>query len=370
MSVLLYIAGGGHDGLCVEMNGKETVSDLYLKVASETGLLTDDFKLLFEGNPIEDAQGMAVSISSLGLSEGYELKLALQERCIVVNWAVLNGRGDDYNKRSGRFEAAPAARDVSKAVAKSPETPLVIDVSGTDGVLSLPKLPEGVRYLRFTYADPTSKPVKEIEHSFLMNCSSIVTIDFTGLSEVTTIGQYFLYGCSNLRSANLAPLTGLSHISDFFVSCCCSLEEISLPASRITAVHSGFLMYCDRLQTIDLTMLTGVRSVGSSFLAKCTSLRSVDLTPLSAIDTISDEFLHHCRSLETVDLTPLGNVSCIHSEFLACCTSLKALDLAPLAGVRKIGKCFLRGCTALEGKVDTTPIAGVLGGVQVKRQKT
>ena len=126
------------------------------------------------------------------------------------------------------------------------------------------------------YFEDSYKGVTSIGLAFLYTCSSLTSIDLSGLTNVTSIDGYFLYGCSSLISVDLSPL------------------------SNITSISNYFLQDCSSLTSVDLSGLSNITSIGRNFLSNCTGLTSIDLSPLTNLTIIGDDFLRTCTGLTTL----------------------------------------------------------------------
>ena len=73
--------------------------------------------------------------------------------------------------------------------------------------------------------------VRVIEKWFLHNCTSLRSLDISGMVGVTTIGSFFLCDCSDLTSLDTSGMGDVASIDGTgFLSCC-----VSLPKPRPTA---------------------------------------------------------------------------------------------------------------------------------------
>ncbi len=182
---------------------------------------------------------------------------------------------------------------------------------------------------------------------FLVN-SRITSIDLSGLSSLTTIGNNFLYKCKSLTSINLSGLSNLQNIGIGFLHQCEGLTSIDLSGlSRLTTIGKGFLYRCKGLTSINLSGLSKLQNIGKGFLYECKGLTSINLSRLSNLTTIEEFFLASCSSLTTIDLSVLSNVTTIESYFLGACSSLTSIDLSGLSNVTTIESYFLGACSSL-----------------------
>ena len=127
-----------------------------------------------------------------------------------------------------------------------------------------------------TCIDISYAPVAVIGNEFLEGCTSLSTLDLSGLQGVTSIGSWFLRGCTSLSTVDLSGLQG------------------------VTSIRHGFLSGCTSLSTLDLSALQGVTWIGNGFLRECTSLSTVNLSALQGVTYIGDGLLAECKALKTL----------------------------------------------------------------------
>ena len=129
--------------------------------------------------------------------------------------------------------------------------------------------------------------ITAIDDKFLQKCSSLESIDFSGLRNVTKIGQYFLYACKSLHTFepfNFVGLSSVTSIGNRFLSSCTALASIEFSGlSNVTSLGDYFLSDAESLTSIDFAGLSGVTRTGSTFLEGCTSLETYDFPALRAI---------------------------------------------------------------------------------------
>jgi hypothetical protein len=178
-----------------------------------------------------------------------------------------------------------------------------------------------------------------IGDSFLSNCARLINIDLSGLSNLTSFGDNFLYGCENLTNIDLSGLSNITSIGNHFLHGCKNLTNIDLSGLlNITSIGNHFLHGCENLSSIDLSGLSNLTSIGNWFLYRCNKLTSIDLSRLSNLISIGDEFLYHSDSLKSIDLSGLSNVISIGYNFLSLShqSKLKSIDLSPLSNLKSI----------------------------------
>ena len=128
----------------------------------------------------------------------------------------------------------------------------------------------------------------------------------------------------------------------------------------ITSINDNFLRLCQRLNYVDISALSNIKSIGDCFIS-VTSITQIDLSPLSKLESIGDSFLEECFGLDSpVDLSPLRNLTTIGDWFLYYCKYIKSIDFSALTNIKTIGKCFLSECHELTqinlGDIDASKI--------------
>ena len=190
--------------------------------------------------------------------------------------------------------------------------------------------------------------ITTIGNCFLSSCLRITAVDLSGFSSVTTIGNNFLFICSQITSLDLSCLSSATTIGDYFLFRCSQLTSLDLSClSSVTTVGDTFLSFCTQLTSLDLSSLSSVTTIGSFFLSSCSQLTSLDLSGLSSVTTIGNRFLCSCSQLTAVDLSGFGSVITIGSFFLSFCSKIASLDLSCLSSVTTIGDNFLCYCSRI-----------------------
>ena len=157
--------------------------------------------------------------------------------------------------------------------------------------------------------------------------SQITALDFSSLSDVTTIGSSFLYFCTQLTALDLSGLSSVTAIGDAFLFCCSRITALDLSCcSGVTDIGEQFLYSCEQLTTLDLSGL-GITILGKSFLENCSELTALDLSGLSSVTAIGNSFVYSCSKITALDLSSLSNVTEIGGSFLSNCYKLESIKL-------------------------------------------
>ena len=182
---------------------------------------------------------------------------------------------------------------------------------------------ESVRHLRSLTAVTADlrllKQLRRIDF-FLSSCTSLTSVDLSGMPQLTTIGDSFLSGCTSVVCVDLSGMLQLTTIGDFL------------------------LLWCTSVTSVDFSGMTQLTTIGDSFLSGCTSVVCVDFSGMPQLTTIGDFFLSACTSLGNVDFSRMPQLTSIGDCFLSWCTSLTTVDLSRLLQLTMIGDRMMHAC--------------------------
>jgi len=207
------------------------------------------------------------------------------------------------------------------------------------------------------------------------------TLDFSGLSALTTIGDSAFKDCKSLEGdLDLSSLSSLETIgAGAFMGCDGLTGKLNLAASLKTIGDSAFeggkfgsgkdvvtnLSFAgmNALETIgnsafkgcgsvsgslDLSNLTNLKTIGAEAFTGCGKLDDLHLTGLSALETIGDSAFAGCKDLSgDVLLSASTKLTSIGANAFKGCGKLDALDLSGLSSLKSIGDSAFEGCAAL-----------------------
>ena len=212
-----------------------------------------------------------------------------------------------------------------------------------DGCLSvsndmLPSVAERISFRN------SNSDITIISEDFMQD-SSITSLDLSGLSSLTIVGNYFLYFCSQLTAVDLSGLNSVTTIGDYFLFGCEQLTSVDLSGfSSLTTIGHFFLYFCSQLTT-DLSNLNSVTTIGDNFLS-FSKLTSLDLSGLSSLTTIGKHFVSSCPHLTTLDLSSLSSVTKIGDGFLKKTIALESVQL-PSNNRAVFEQCYKKRCSEL-----------------------
>jgi hypothetical protein len=103
------------------------------------------------------------------------------------------------------------------------------------------------------YFGSSYKTITQEPFYFLLRCNNLYSIDISGLSNITSIGEYFIYDCNNLYSVNLGSLSKVTTIKTYFLGKSTLLQSVNLSSlSNVTTIDSPFLAYIPNLTSIQI----------------------------------------------------------------------------------------------------------------------
>ena len=263
----------------IEVGVDDTAAVMRRKVASAVGLPEDGFHMRFGGEALGAGADMAQ------LSVGDTIELTKTERYDIVAALHALGETDITAERLDTVE--------------DPEVACLLLQAEVATVIPDEFLTAG----SFTELDLSVElPVTQVGHSFLECCTSLTTVNFSGLCNVTSLGANFLAECDSLTTVDLSGLCNVAYVGGYFLVGCTSLTTIDLSGLRnVREIGYGFLSDCTSLATLDLSELRNVKQIGCNFAKSCTSLTTVDLSGLRNVETIGGSFFRSCSSLVAIE---------------------------------------------------------------------
>ncbi len=183
---------------------------------------------------------------------------------------------------------------------------------------------------------------------------------YTGLTEVklpaslTEIGERTFEGCTGLTSIDLSVCTSLTEIDFYAFKGCKGLTEVKLPAN-LTTIHYAAFEGCTGLTNIDLSACTSLTNI--SGFSGCTGLTSIDLSACTSLTEIEIYAFKGCKGLTEVKLP--ANLTKIGGEAFTNCSKLTGTIVFP-ANLKTIKSYTnstypysivgaFEGCTKLQG---------------------
>ena len=267
------------------------VSDVLKGAAFEWDVDPEEVELSFAGDTLDETERLADHV--LGADSEMEMRKKLF-RLFGKCWFVDESKREKLLQWLGNHNEEYLNLD----------TPTFSE----DGCLSvsndmLPSVAERISFRN------SNSGITIISQNFLQD-SSITSLDLSGLSSVTAIGDGFVDSCSQLTAIDLSGLCSVTTIESCFLSCCSQLTAVDLSSlSSVTTIGNSFLYCCSQLTAVDLSSLSSVTTIKSYFLFGCAQLTAVDLSGLSSVTTIGNCFLYFCPQLTAVDLSSLSSVT-------------------------------------------------------------
>ena len=114
----------------------------------------------------------------------------------------------------------------------------------------------------------------------------------------TELMACFLHSCSMVVSCTIAD-PNITRIGESVIARCSSLTSLDLSGmGAVTEIGDDFLDHCHSLIYLNMSGMGAVTRIGDGFLADCFSLTSLDMSGMEAIAVIGDRgFLQNCPSL-------------------------------------------------------------------------
>ena len=197
--------------------------------------------------------------------------------------------------------------------------------------------------------------IKVIGKEFLMGCSSLKDLQLPSLEQVTSIGQHFLAHCSALNiDLDLTSLKNLTEIPKFFLIGCNELKTVNLSGlTSITKIGDNFLAgFKGSLDMSEWTQKTTLNDVPfpdtltslnlSGWTSMITpenvkkfpnSLTSLDLSGWTSMTTVKAEWWP--ANLGTLNLSGWTSITNMHTGMFSSTT--KNIDLSGWTGLKTIG---------------------------------
>ncbi|QBO35178.1 LPXTG cell wall anchor domain-containing protein [Periweissella cryptocerci] len=166
---------------------------------------------------------------------------------------------------------------------------------------------------------------------------TITVIDFTNLPNIKNIGAS-AFGANNLSSLDLSPLANLETIDDHAFASNKTMQNINFSnLTNLTSIGTYAFQYSYALTNLDLSPLIKLQSIGKSAFEENTSLTAIDFTNLTQLTTIGDTAFSGCTALKSLDLSPLINLVTIMPTAFRSCTALAEVNFDNLTKLQTIG---------------------------------
>jgi hypothetical protein len=126
-------------------------------------------------------------------------------------------------------------------------------------------------------------PVAELGSDFLVRCNPSV-LDLSDMKKLRNIWASVFHGCSSLTSINLSGLVNLEEIGAYFMFKCAALSSIDLShVKKLNKIGIKAFYGCAALQSAKLTCLDTMEEVGEAFRKDCTRVPAADLAKFKAL---------------------------------------------------------------------------------------
>ena len=182
------------------------------------------------------------------------------------------------------------------------------------------------KYKNVSFFGPVNKMIDKVL-TWLCECNSLKSIDFTGLNKLKTVGNEWIYKCKNLESIDFTGLINLKTVGGGWMEKCLSLENVNFRGlNKLKTVGDWWMSYCKNLEKIDFTGLSSLKGVGKYWMSDCKNLKNIDFTGLSSLKSIGNGLMSECENLESVDFTGLSSLESIGNGSMSEC-DLKRINI-------------------------------------------
>ena len=246
----LNIEGFDGNTYVVDVDVDDTAKDLRRKVATAVGFAEDSFDMRFGGN----GEGEDINITALSAGDTVRLTQTMKQEAI----AALRSLGEtDLTWWPMRVRDPRVAQ-------------LLLQAEVVTVIPSRFLAKANIRILDLS----APLAITAIDDYFLSECSSLESINLSGLHNVTTIGRDFLSGCTSLRTFDFAGLGSVTSVGEYFLAGCATLTSIDCAGmGSVTSLDAGFLSNCTSLTSpsltsIDFAGLSQALDIASYFVAR------------------------------------------------------------------------------------------------------
>ncbi len=185
------------------------------------------------------------------------------------------------------------------------------------------------------------KHLKEIGEYAFGYCEKLENVDLSQCSQLETIGEEAFSNCKKLRSIDISDSVMSIGVNAF--SSCDALTRVVLPASLEEAEQNLFDS-CKKLEEIDFSKCTQLRSLSWTSLCDCDNLKKIVLP--ASLEEIGNELFCDCVKLEEVDFSLSTQLKRIGDSAFYNCEKLKNIVLPD--SVTFIGQEAFAHCDALK----------------------
>ena len=192
------------------------------------------------------------------------------------------------------------------------------DISGSYTAVSMPDTLQTIKYQAFD------------------SCTSLVGVNFSGVSALTTLENRAFSNCRALAGTVTIP-NGVTAIDYQTFSGCTSLQSVT--AGSLTSIGTSAFEGCTTLASMTCSG-TADLTIGNNAFIRCSSLGSVSLGGAVSIGTNA---FYQCTSLASADFSKVTTIG--NSAFFQC-TALTSISMPKVV---TIDVSAFQGCSALIG---------------------
>lgn len=287
--------------------------------------------------------------------------------------------GDDAFTECESLETLTVNRN--NLIYKSNENCLIVSASNTLIFATGLSIPEGVETVSRVFTGNRSlttikipETVKHIANEAFANCTALVTVEYSSLIGLESIGENAFYNCTSLKKILSQPITTTT-IGDGAFYGCESLEFYVIN-KNVTSIGYRAFWNCTKLKkiemratfdtltgnifgdTIEELIISNVKVIGENAFRNYAKLKSLtitydyeDNTRYGSLKNIGYAAFYNCTNLTEVllDQRGINPFESIGEYAFADCTALKVfnIEFSEAYKLKTIGERAFYNCTAL-----------------------
>ena len=204
------------------------------------------------------------------------------------------------------------------------------------------------------------KDLTRIGRSAFESCSKLAAIDFSGLTHLETIGVGAFWSCTALKNIDLSGAPNLITIEERAFSTCTALKTLNLSGlDQLQSFGPFAFNECKSLTDVNFSGVTNLTVIGFGVFGYCDALVNIDLSPLINLTTISSRAFNYSRALKTVNLSGLRQLQTIASYAFTGCSSLEEVVVSGVANLKSIDAYAFASCSSLS-RMDFTQLKSLM----------
>ena len=187
--------------------------------------------------------------------------------------------------------------------------------------------------------------VEKIKSKAFYGCSTVTSVDLAAAALLLSIGSEAFYGTS-IVSLDFSPLVNLSTVGDYAFKGMSKLVSVKLGVA-LTSIGSYCFQSCGKLETIDFSTASSLTTI-KSHAFRDSGLKHVDFSGATKMTTVGSSAFYRANKLVSVKLG--GTITSIGSYAFSGYydrSSLQTIDFSGAAKLTTIGSYAFRSCKKL-----------------------